>query len=198
MALNVSPATCLDARLPKVLERIRSALERIVLELTERLEVERYAPLLSALEPLRCRGLRIAVDDAGSGFASMRHILRLRPDIIKLDRSLIAGIHDDDGQRALGFAMTEFARRIGATIVAEGIETDAELAAVAAIGMASAQGYLSAGPPLTKTSGSAGTCNFAPYRPIQVSPAERRKTRASPTRETQGSMVVYLPKEFAG
>ena len=142
VALNVSPATCLDARLPKVLDESGLPLERIVLELTERLEVERYAPLLSALEPLRCLGLRIAVDDAGSGFASMRHILRLRPDIIKLDRSLIAGIHDDDGQRALGFAMTEFARRIGATIVAEGIETDAELAAVAAIGMASAQGYL--------------------------------------------------------
>jgi PAS domain S-box-containing protein len=142
VALNVSPATCLDARLPKVLERSGLALERIVLELTERLKVECYSPLLSSLEPLRRRGLRIAVDDAGSGFASMRHVLRLRPDIIKLDRSLIAGIHDDEGQRALGYAMTEFACRIGATIVAEGIETEAELDAVAGLGMASAQGYL--------------------------------------------------------
>ncbi len=142
VALNVSPATCLDDRLPKVLEKAGLPLERIVLELTERLAVESYGPLISALEPLRCRGLRIAIDDAGSGFASMRHVLRLRPDIIKLDRSLIAGIHDDDGRRALGYAMTEFARRIGATIVAEGIETHAELAAVAEIGMTSAQGYL--------------------------------------------------------
>ena len=142
VALNVSPLTCLDARLPNILEKSGLPLDRMVLELTERLAVESYVPLLAALEPLRRRGLRIAVDDAGSGFASMRHVLRLRPDVIKLDRSLIAGIHDDDGQLALGYAMTEFARHIGATIVAEGIETEAELAAVAAIGMTSAQGYL--------------------------------------------------------
>lgn len=114
----------------------------MVLELTERLEVPEYGPLIAALAPLRERGLRIAVDDAGSGFASMRHVLHVRPDIIKMDRSLISGIADSRGQRALGAALVEFARRIGATLVAEGIETQAELAAVTGLGMAGGQGYL--------------------------------------------------------
>ena len=114
----------------------------IVLELTVRLEVCDYAPRLSALAPLRHRVLRIAVDDAGSGFASMRHILHIRPDIIKLDRSLIAGIDDNQGQHALGAALVEFAHQIGATLVAEGLETPAELAAVGRLGMTAGQGYL--------------------------------------------------------
>lgn len=142
VALNISPATCLDPGLPGLLERSSLPLDRMVLELTERLEVPEYGPLIAALAPLRERGLRIAVDDAGSGFASMRHVLHVRPDIIKLDRSLIAGIADSQGQQALGAALVEFARRIGATLVAEGIETQAELAAVTGLGMAGGQGYL--------------------------------------------------------
>ncbi|MGM9474237.1 EAL domain-containing protein [Pseudarthrobacter sp. YS3] len=142
VALNLSPETCLDPRLAGLLERSGLPPKRIVLELTERLEVFEYGPLLSALAPLRAQGLRIAVDDAGSGFASMRHVLHVRPDIIKLDRSLIAGIDDDQGQYALGAAMVEFARQIGATLTAEGIETPEELAAVAGLGMTAGQGYL--------------------------------------------------------
>ena len=142
VALNISPSACLDPRLPDILERSGLAFERIVLELTERLKVEEYGPLNYALEPLRRRGLRTAVDDAGSGFASMRHVLHVRPEIIKLDRTLITGIQDDEGRLALGAAMSEFARRIGATLVAEGIETEAELAAVTGLGMAAGQGFL--------------------------------------------------------
>lgn len=142
VALNISPTTCLDRGLRRILENSSLPLHRIVLELTERLEVPEYGPLTAALEDLRHRGLRIAVDDAGSGFASMRHVLHIRPDIIKLDRSLIAGIDDDQGQRALGAALLEFASQIGATLVAEGIETEAELAAVTRIGMTAGQGYL--------------------------------------------------------
>lgn len=148
VALNVSPGTCLDPRLPGILQKIGLPLNRIVLELTERLEVAEYEPLLSVLAPLRQAGMRIAVDDAGSGFASMRHVLQIRPDIIKLDRSLIAGIDDDEGRHALGAAMVEFARQIGATIVAEGIETPEELAAASALGMAAGQGYLLGRPSL--------------------------------------------------
>jgi EAL domain-containing protein (putative c-di-GMP-specific phosphodiesterase class I) len=142
VALNISPATCLDPRLPGILERSCLCLDHIVLELTERLEVSEYGPLISAIAPLRHLGLRIAVDDAGSGFASMRHILHIRPGIINLDRSLITGIDDDQGQHALGAALAEFARQIGATLIAEGIETQAELTAVARIGMTAGQGYL--------------------------------------------------------
>lgn len=142
LALNISPATCLDPRLPGILERSTVPMDRIVLELTERLEVTDYGPLNSALQPLRRAGLRIAVDDAGSGFATMRHVLQIRPDIIKLDRSLVTGIDDDHGQRALGGALAEFARQIGATLVAEGIETHQELATVTLIGITAGQGHL--------------------------------------------------------
>jgi PAS domain S-box-containing protein len=142
VALNISPNTCLDPRLPGILEDSEVSPSRLVLELTERLPVEEYGLLAAALEPLRRRGLRIAVDDAGSGFASMRHILQLRPDIIKLDRSLIGGISEDTGLRALGATMVEFARQINATLVAEGIETRADLATVTGLGMSAGQGYL--------------------------------------------------------
>lgn len=141
VSLNLAPATCLDSRLPRVLENARLPLHRIVLELTEHLAVTDYDALIAALAPLRHSGLRIAVDDAGAGFASMRHILRLRPDIIKLDRSLIAGIDQHAGQYALGAAMVGFAGQIGATLVAEGIETSAELVAVTSLGMNAGQGY---------------------------------------------------------
>jgi len=151
VALNLSPETCLDPRLPGFLEQSGLAVDRIVLELTERLAVDEYAPLLAALAPLRRHGLRIAVDDAGSGFSSMRHILQLRPDIIKLDRSLIAGIDSDQGQRALGAAMVEFAKQIRARIVAEGIETQAELTAVTQLGMTSGQGYFLGRPTIHPT-----------------------------------------------
>lgn len=173
VALNISPATCLDPRLPGLLAGSGLCPSRIVLELTERLQVEEYGPLLSALTHLRRGGLRIAVDDAGSGFASMRHVLHIRPDIIKLDRSLIAGIDDDQGQRALGAALAEFSRQIGATLVAEGIETQAELEAVAGIGMTAAQGYLIGGPTVHPGEWAAWTesAHTGPARPKGAHPA---------------------------
>lgn len=151
VALNVSPESCLDPRLVGLLQRSGLPPKRIVLELTERLEVSEYAPLLSVLAPLRRQGLRIAVDDAGSGFASMRHVLHIRPDIIKLDRSLIAGIDDDEGQHALGAAMVEFARQMGAALIAEGIETSEELSTVAGLGMTAGQGFLIGRPSIHPT-----------------------------------------------
>lgn len=142
VAVNVSPAVCLDRRLAGVLEGSGIPARRIVLEVTERHRVEDYGPLAAALAGLRRGGVRIAVDDAGAGFASMRHILQLRPDLIKLDRDIIAGIDTDPGQRALGGAMVGFAREIGAVLVAEGIETGGELDAVTTLGMCSGQRYL--------------------------------------------------------
>ncbi|WP_314191888.1 EAL domain-containing protein [uncultured Arthrobacter sp.] len=148
IALNLSPDTCLDSRLPRLLQQSDLTPDRIILELTEKLAVEEYPPLLAALEPMRKCGLRIAVDDAGSGFSSMRHILHLCPDIIKLDRSLIAGLDSDRGQQALSAAMVEFAHQIDAQIVAEGIETSAELEEATRLGITLGQGYLLGRPTL--------------------------------------------------
>lgn len=142
VSVNLSPKACLDPRLPDILVNAGIPMGRIVLEVTERQHVVDYGPLAATFASLRGRGLKIAVDDAGSGFASMRHVLLLKPDVIKLDRDIIAGIDTDRGQRALGAAMVGFAKEIGAYLVAEGIETEAELSAVAELGMHAGQGYL--------------------------------------------------------
>ena len=142
VAVNLSPRACLDRRVPETMRSCGIPFGRVVLELTEHHEVEDYRQLAAALAPLQQAGVRVAIDDAGAGFASMRHIVQLRPDMIKLDREIIAGINTDTAQRALGAAMVGFAAQIGASLVAEGIETEAELSTVKLLGMSAGQGFL--------------------------------------------------------
>jgi PAS domain S-box-containing protein len=142
IAVNLSPSACLDPRLSEILRDSGLKPARIVIELTERSAVADYERLAAALAPLRSAGLRIAVDDVGAGFSSMRHILRLSPELIKLDRTIVAGIDKDPNQRALCAAMVSFSSQIGASLVAEGIETNAELTAVTELGVNAGQGYL--------------------------------------------------------
>lgn len=148
LALNVSPAAVSSTELTPILEGVGD--DRLVLELTEHHRVDDYEQLLDALAPLRGAGVRLAVDDAGSGYAGLRHILRLRPDILKLDLTLIRGIDTDPARRALTTAMVTFAAEIDATIVAEGIESDAELDTLRSIGIPWGQGFRLArpGPPV--------------------------------------------------
>jgi diguanylate cyclase (GGDEF)-like protein len=101
------------------------------------------------LQSLRRSGVRIAVDDAGAGFASGQHILKIKPDIIKLDRGLITDIDTDLGVRALAAGMVSMADEIGATVTAEGIETRAELKCVTALRIDAGQGYLLGRPSIT-------------------------------------------------
>lgn len=142
VALKLSPATCLDPLLPGLLEESILAPDRMVLELTEALTTEQAAALATALAPLRQRGIRLAIDHAGSYFNSIRHIRQLQADIIKLDRNLIAGIDTDPLRHAFGETMVGFAEQMGAALIAEGIETHSELATVAGLGMTAVQGYL--------------------------------------------------------
>lgn len=146
LSLNVSPATILGGALAGCLER--APLGRLVLELTEHAPVEEYAAISAALAGLRARGLRLAIDDAGSGYASLRHILQLQPDFIKLDQSLVRAIDADPGRRALAAALTGFARETGCEVVAEGVETEAELAVLRGLGVKAGQGYLLGRPAL--------------------------------------------------
>jgi EAL domain-containing protein (putative c-di-GMP-specific phosphodiesterase class I) len=139
VALNVSPELLLSGEIGTVLRRI--PVERIVLEVTEHASIADYPALLGKLEPLRRRGLRLAVDDAGAGYASLRHILSLRPDLIKLDTSLTRDIDTDPARRALASALIAFAGATGSQIVAEGVETASELETLRALGAQKAQGY---------------------------------------------------------
>lgn len=144
LALNCSPQTILSGRVHELLQSV--GLDRIVLEITEHDYIQDYPTLLSTLEPLRARGLRVAIDDAGAGYASLRHVLNIQPDLIKLDISLTRNIDADSKRRALASALIAFARETQARIVAEGVETEAELQTLRQLGAGCAQGYFLARP----------------------------------------------------
>ncbi|MFP5218497.1 MAG: EAL domain-containing protein [Actinomycetes bacterium] len=143
LAVNLSPDCAID-----LVEQLpgRTRLDGLVLELTEHVQVDSYADVRDQLQPLRDRGLRLAVDDTGAGFASLRHVVELQPDIIKIDRSLVAGIDRDQARRTVVTTFVLLALDTGAKVIAEGVETPAELATVAELGVDQAQGYLLARP----------------------------------------------------
>ncbi|NJD27185.1 MAG: EAL domain-containing protein [Chloroflexi bacterium] len=127
LSLNVSPLFLDDRRLEAALGHPVIAPERLVLELTEREQVADYAALRQALSPYRARGFRVAVDDAGAGYASLRHITELGPEFIKLDARLISGLNGDRARQALVKAMASFAIETGAQLIAEGVESQDDL-----------------------------------------------------------------------
>ena len=140
VGVNISPQTLLSRDFARLLDDVPA--RRVVLEITEHHVVQEYEKLATALRPFRSRRVRIAVDDAGAGYASFRHILQLHPDYIKLDLSLTRGIHADPGRRALAAALIQFARETDAVLVAEGVESVEELRTLRELGVVKAQGYL--------------------------------------------------------
>ena len=148
LSINASPATILDDRFARTLQELHVDLHRLVVEVTEHAEVADYPGLADAVARLRLHGGRLAVDDAGAGYASMQHILRLRPDIIKIDRGIVADLDHDAARHALVTAMAGFAASLNLAVVAEGVETDDELAALRTAGISNVQGYLLARPSL--------------------------------------------------
>lgn len=139
LSLNVSPAVALASS-----ERIRVALEgmrrQIVLELTEHVPIDDYTELRAAIEHMG--PVQVAVDDAGAGYASLRHILELRPSFAKLDISLVRGIDRDELRQAMAAGIQYYALRTGCRLIAEGVETVEEANALLALGVDLAQGYL--------------------------------------------------------
>jgi EAL domain-containing protein (putative c-di-GMP-specific phosphodiesterase class I) len=109
--------------------------------MTEHAQVANYDELTAALQPHRTNGLRIAVDDAGAGYASFRHILRLEPELIKLDITITRDADSDPARSALAAALIGFAQNRGSSIVAEGVETAGELHEMRTLGATAAQGY---------------------------------------------------------
>lgn len=139
LSVNVSPATLSSAEFLQAMSDVPG--DRIVLEVTEHARVEDYDLLNEALRMLRAQGVRLAIDDAGAGFASLQHIIRLAPDFIKLDITLTRNIDSDPVRRALATALISFASEIGATMIAEGIETEAEFEALRGLDVALGQGF---------------------------------------------------------
>jgi len=139
LAVNVSPETAVASRLLSALSS--TPLDRIVIEITEHAPVHDYEALNTTMRRMRGRGIRLAVDDAGSGFASLRHILQLAPDIIKIDNALTRNVYKDPARRALAAGLISFAAELGATIVAEGIQSRHELDALRDLGVRYGQGF---------------------------------------------------------
>jgi EAL domain-containing protein (putative c-di-GMP-specific phosphodiesterase class I)/CheY-like chemotaxis protein len=144
LSLNVSPATAIAPQLHEVLDGLPP--ERVVLEMTEHARVDDYPTLKAALSSFRERGIRLAIDDAGAGFASLRHIVLLHPDFIKLDMTLTRDVHVDETRRALVVALVAFGSQIGAMVVAEGVETPEQLATLRKAGVQFGQGFYLARP----------------------------------------------------
>ncbi|GAB6196778.1 sensor domain-containing phosphodiesterase [Lysobacter xanthus] len=140
LSLNVSPGTLV---LPEFSTALRGRpADRIVLEITEHAPVDDYDVLARALSELRQRGMRVAIDDVGAGYSSLQHVLRIGPDIIKLDISLVAGIENDLAKQAMVAGVMAFAGRTGTQVIAEGVETQAQARVLEAAGVPHAQGFL--------------------------------------------------------
>jgi EAL domain-containing protein (putative c-di-GMP-specific phosphodiesterase class I) len=144
LSLNVSPEFLLDPIRPRAVLAKRGS-RSIVLEITEHVAIEDYARFRRAAETLG-DSVGFAVDDAGSGYASFRHILELRPDYVKLDMGLVQEIDQDDVRQALVAGIVYFAERTGCRLIAEGVETEGELQRLQRLGVGYGQGYLLARP----------------------------------------------------
>ncbi len=139
LTFNVGPDVLASPELLDLLDLVDP--ERVIIELTEHVRIDDYDRLLDSVSRVRERGARLAVDDTGAGFSSLGHIIHLRPELIKLDRQFTRGIDTDLARRSLAHALVTFARDLGAEVVAEGIETGAELDTVRELGVPYGQGY---------------------------------------------------------
>ena len=140
LSVNVSPQTLCAPRLLQTLRAVPA--RRVVLELTERSAVVDYEEAAARLADLRALGSRLAVDDVGSGFSGLGQVVALLPDLLKLDRTLVSGVHADEAKSALIARLSSFADEFGIEVVAEGIETRPELEVLRALGVRNGQGFL--------------------------------------------------------
>jgi diguanylate cyclase (GGDEF)-like protein len=140
LSVNLSAPVLMDHRTLAILERPHD-LSGLIVEVTEEALVQSEAQLHQAIDPLLARGATLAVDDMGAGYSGLRQITTVHPDYLKLDRSLIAGIDQDEDRQALVGALAGYAARVGSLLVAEGIETSAELAVLVDLSVPLVQGF---------------------------------------------------------
>ena len=140
LSLNVSPGGLLQPEVRAAFARAGD-LRGVVVELTEQTAVEDYAAVLAVFGNLRAAGAHIAVDDAGAGYASLRHVTALRPDFVKVDANLISGVDRDPAKAAVIEMLGGLTSRLDAWLIAEGVETAGELEFLAGLGVPLAQGF---------------------------------------------------------
>ncbi|WP_088225676.1 bifunctional diguanylate cyclase/phosphodiesterase [Desulfosporosinus sp. FKB] len=149
--LNINPQILLDPEFAsgqtrKLLSEMRITPANVVLEITERSAIDNYSTFRDALDHYRGQGYLIALDDLGAGYSSLQSVAELHPDFLKVDRSLISGVHADPTKWALLETFVTFSKRIGCSIIAEGVETDEEMRTVVQLGVDYVQGFFVAKP----------------------------------------------------
>ena len=139
LAINTAPASLHDEEVLRLLNSCD--LSRLIIEITEHDAVNDYDVTREALGRLRDGGAQIAVDDVGAGFASLRHVLLLQPDVVKLDTSLTRDVHNSPRQMAIVQALVTFSDEVGAVVLAEGIEVAEQVPALLEAGVTLGQGW---------------------------------------------------------
>lgn len=140
LSINASPEAVLSGTVSRLFTRQNAT--RIILEVTEHSRILDYPEFRDAVQVIRKMGTRLAIDDAGSGYASLQHVIELDADIIKLDLNLIRNIHCDHKKQALAAALVSYAHRVKAQVVAEGVESQEEFNVLKDLKIDKVQGYL--------------------------------------------------------
>ena len=198
--VNLSPSLLAD---PLALDLLDELPDHLVIELTEQEAVDDYEALRRDLAPWLSRGVRIAIDDTGAGYSSLRHVIELTPDFLKLDRELVRDLDNDRNRRALVSAVAAFASEVGTSVIAEGVETGTELGVLRDAEVDLVQGYLLARPgPAwpTVSPGIAGSPNHKmtvvqPRGPGAVPPETRLHEaieRAATSTQACAALVEHL------
>jgi EAL domain-containing protein (putative c-di-GMP-specific phosphodiesterase class I) len=204
LSINVSPGALVSADVRAALAAAPGGLDQIVVEVTEQKPVEDYDALATVLDRARAAGARVAVDDAGAGYASLQHVLRLRPEYVKLDRGLIADADADPAKLALIEAVGLFAARLDAALVAEGIERRAEQETLAGLAVPLGQGFLFGrpGPSLVRDVPIAGLRavtgalgSLLDGSPPAILDAGLLAAGAEPPAAARGQVVVVIDRE---
>jgi EAL domain-containing protein (putative c-di-GMP-specific phosphodiesterase class I) len=204
LSINVSPGALVSPDVRAVLDAAPGGLEQIVVEVTEQKRVDDYNELATVLDKARAAGARVAVDDAGAGYSSLQHVLRLRPEYVKLDRGLISDADLDPAKLALIEAVGLFAGRLDAALVAEGIERRGEQETLAGLAVPLGQGFLFGrpGPSLVRDVPIAGLravtgalSSLLDGPPSAVLDAGLRAAGAEPPAGARGQVVVVIDRD---
>jgi diguanylate cyclase (GGDEF)-like protein len=150
MAVNLSPRQLMDDDVPALVREVLAETGfpacQLTLEVTEGVLVQNFERVVAQLNELRALGVSIAIDDFGTGFSSLSRLRRLPADVLKIDRSFVTDLTDGGSSSSLVSSIIELARTLGLDVIAEGVETEEQRAALRNLQCAQAQGYLFARP----------------------------------------------------
>lgn len=199
--VNVTVETLVEGRssgdrLSQLSEAAGVAPSDVVLEVSERTPIGDLSRLRRVVADLRQRGFRIAIDDAGAGYASMLVIAEVQPEFVKIDRLLIHGVDVSAARRALVVSLLSFGTHINAMVIAEGIETDAELQTLIGLGVQFGQGWHLGRPVMVAPPGDvAGVVTVAPeWFSRQRAAPFRTTTVSAPTLPRDGNSGAIRPR----